>query len=186
MVGTYTHTRNQSHVRLVCKTPSEVGIGTGAGRYWGRNCPHHAQDLMLLGSSEVGMIPLCTTAKTSRDHVMILTEEPCLCTSSTLTKFQVMVTAGFGCGTPMLVSALLGSAILGSASLAEVGHTGVGLTGVPPPSSCWGLAPPFFVNNNSEPGADATQTPCPHHHAPAAPLRYSEAYKAPFDGCPLH
>ena len=100
---------------------------------------------MLLGSSEVGMIPPRTTAKTSRDHVMILTEEPCLCTSSTLTKFQVMVTAGFGCGTPMLVLALLGSAILGSASLAGVGHTGVGLTGVPLLPAAGVSLPPFLL-----------------------------------------
>ena len=111
---------------------------------------------MLLGSSEVGMNKAGTTAKTSRNNVLILTEAPCLCASSTLAKFQVFAVASFCCGTHMGVG-ILGSeywglntgvgvtgvgCYLGSAVTGVGCHAGVGLTGVshllyraqPPPS----------------------------------------------------
>ena len=117
-----THPPSWGRPRLACTTPSEVGIATGVGCYWGRNCPHRPQDLMLLGSSEVGMNKAGTTAKTSRNNVLILTEAPCLCASSTLAKFQVFAVASFCCGTHMGVG-ILGSEYWGL-------NTGVGVTGV--------------------------------------------------------
>ena len=77
---------------------------------------------MLLGSAEVGMNQAGTTAKTSHNNVMILTEAPCLCASSTLAKFQVFAVASFCCGTHMGVG-ILGSEYWGL-------NTGVGVTGV--------------------------------------------------------
>ena len=77
---------------------------------------------MLLGSAEVGMNQAGTTAKTSRNNVLILTEAPCLCASSTLAKFQVFAVASFCCGTHMGVG-ILGSEYWGL-------NTGVGVTGV--------------------------------------------------------
>ena len=78
-----------AHLLTLSATPSEVGIATGVSCYWGQNCPHHPQDLLLLGSAEVGMNKAGTTAKTSRNNVLILTEAPCLCASSTLAKFKL-------------------------------------------------------------------------------------------------
>ena len=77
---------------------------------------------MLLGSSEVGMNKAGTTAKTSHKNVLILTEAPCLCASSTLAKFQVFAVASFCCGTHMGVG-ILGSEYWGL-------NTGVSVTGV--------------------------------------------------------
>ena len=77
---------------------------------------------MLLGSAEVGMNQAGTTAKTSHNNVLILTEAPCLCASSTLAKFQVFAVASFCCGTHMGVG-ILGSEYWGL-------NTGVGVAGV--------------------------------------------------------
>ena len=123
-----THPPSWGHMRPVCKPPSEVGVATGVGCYWGRNCPHRPQDLMLLGSFEVGVDKAGTTAKTSRNNVLILTEAPCLCASSTLAKFQVFAVASFCCGTHMGVG-ILGSEYWGL-------NTGVGCYWGRLP--CWG------------------------------------------------